>query len=251
MTDPGPRAWSPAPIGTERLVLREPQARDRAALIEPLASPRCTPTSAVPARVTSRSARCPEHPSGGPGAAVAAPAPCRRVGDGEAEVVSHAASRVAAASSSAAGSGRWHPYASVLSDTYTARIEREAVCESTLRLQEPRNELYLVCPRLRTSGSGGRAGRAAEGPRLSTLERRPANGAGAAAFPVRPCAGARHHAVSGNSSPRAWKTAVFRAKARLHSVTTRCFSRSSAWRASRRVRYSRLKAAGLGMPSKT
>jgi RimJ/RimL family protein N-acetyltransferase len=32
-------AWPPAPIRTERLVLREPEARDRAAVIELLASP--------------------------------------------------------------------------------------------------------------------------------------------------------------------------------------------------------------------
>ncbi|MFF8955846.1 GNAT family N-acetyltransferase [Streptomyces sp. NPDC014894] len=32
-------AWPPAPISTERLVLREPEARDRAAVIELLASP--------------------------------------------------------------------------------------------------------------------------------------------------------------------------------------------------------------------
>ena len=35
----GPVAWPPEPIGTERLVLREPEARDRAAFIELLASP--------------------------------------------------------------------------------------------------------------------------------------------------------------------------------------------------------------------
>ena len=35
----GPVAWPPAPIRTERLVLREPEARDRAAYIELLASP--------------------------------------------------------------------------------------------------------------------------------------------------------------------------------------------------------------------
>lgn len=34
MTELGPVAWPPAPIRTERLVLREPEARDRAALIE-------------------------------------------------------------------------------------------------------------------------------------------------------------------------------------------------------------------------
>lgn len=35
----GPVAWPPAPIRTQRLVLREPEARDRAAFIELLASP--------------------------------------------------------------------------------------------------------------------------------------------------------------------------------------------------------------------
>jgi RimJ/RimL family protein N-acetyltransferase len=39
MTGLGPVAWPPAPIRTERLVLREPEARDRAACIELLASP--------------------------------------------------------------------------------------------------------------------------------------------------------------------------------------------------------------------
>ena len=39
MTDLGPVAWPPAPIRTERLVLRAPEARDRAAFIELLASP--------------------------------------------------------------------------------------------------------------------------------------------------------------------------------------------------------------------
>ncbi|MFJ9669156.1 GNAT family N-acetyltransferase [Streptomyces sp. NPDC101219] len=40
MTELGPVAWPPAPIKTERLVLREPEARDRAAFIELLASPK-------------------------------------------------------------------------------------------------------------------------------------------------------------------------------------------------------------------
>ncbi|MER5772532.1 GNAT family N-acetyltransferase [Streptomyces sp. NPDC001985] len=35
----GPVAWPPAPISTERLVLREPEARDRPGLIDLLASP--------------------------------------------------------------------------------------------------------------------------------------------------------------------------------------------------------------------
>ena len=39
MADLGPVAWPPEPIRTERLVLREPEARDRAAFIELLASP--------------------------------------------------------------------------------------------------------------------------------------------------------------------------------------------------------------------
>lgn len=39
MTELGPVAWPPVPIRTERLVLREPEARDRAAFIELLASP--------------------------------------------------------------------------------------------------------------------------------------------------------------------------------------------------------------------
>jgi RimJ/RimL family protein N-acetyltransferase len=39
MSDLGAVAWPPEPIKTERLVLREPEARDRAAFIELLASP--------------------------------------------------------------------------------------------------------------------------------------------------------------------------------------------------------------------
>ncbi|MGW3852715.1 GNAT family N-acetyltransferase [Streptomyces fagopyri] len=39
MADPRPIAWPPAPIKTERLVLRESEARDRAAVIELNASP--------------------------------------------------------------------------------------------------------------------------------------------------------------------------------------------------------------------
>jgi RimJ/RimL family protein N-acetyltransferase len=39
MSDLGPVAWPPEPIKTERLVLRESEARDRAAFIELLASP--------------------------------------------------------------------------------------------------------------------------------------------------------------------------------------------------------------------
>jgi RimJ/RimL family protein N-acetyltransferase len=39
VADLGPVAWPPEPIRTEWLVLREPEARDRAAVIELLASP--------------------------------------------------------------------------------------------------------------------------------------------------------------------------------------------------------------------
>jgi RimJ/RimL family protein N-acetyltransferase len=39
MSDLGPVVWPPEPIRTERLVLREPEARDRATFIELLASP--------------------------------------------------------------------------------------------------------------------------------------------------------------------------------------------------------------------
>ncbi|MEV0732918.1 GNAT family N-acetyltransferase [Polymorphospora sp. NPDC050346] len=39
MTELGPVAWPPAPIRTERLVLRESEARDRPAVIELFASP--------------------------------------------------------------------------------------------------------------------------------------------------------------------------------------------------------------------
>ncbi|MDE9367043.1 GNAT family N-acetyltransferase [Luteipulveratus sp. YIM 133132] len=39
MSDLGPVAWPPEPIATERLVLREPAARDRATFIDLLASP--------------------------------------------------------------------------------------------------------------------------------------------------------------------------------------------------------------------
>ncbi|MER7379719.1 GNAT family N-acetyltransferase [Streptomyces lanatus] len=39
MTELGPTAWPPAPIRTDRLVLRESEARDRAAFIELFASP--------------------------------------------------------------------------------------------------------------------------------------------------------------------------------------------------------------------
>lgn len=39
MPEPDPAAWPPAPIRTDRLVLRETEARDRAAIIDLFASP--------------------------------------------------------------------------------------------------------------------------------------------------------------------------------------------------------------------
>jgi RimJ/RimL family protein N-acetyltransferase len=39
MAELGPVAWPPAPITTERLVLREPESRDRAAIVELFSSP--------------------------------------------------------------------------------------------------------------------------------------------------------------------------------------------------------------------
>ncbi|SCK41161.1 Predicted epimerase, PhzC/PhzF homolog [Streptomyces sp. SceaMP-e96] len=63
--------------------------------------------------------------------------------------------------------------------------------------------------------------------------------------------GAALYALSGNCSPSSRKTALFSRKARLHSSTTRCFSSSSTGSASSSARYSRLKAAGLAMSSKT
>ncbi|MFD4019485.1 GNAT family N-acetyltransferase [Streptomyces sindenensis] len=40
MTEPASFSWPPAPIGTARLVLRESEARDRAAFVELFASPK-------------------------------------------------------------------------------------------------------------------------------------------------------------------------------------------------------------------
>jgi hypothetical protein len=51
MTELGPIAWPPAPIRTERLVLREPEARDRAALIGLFTLSRALPGGASSARL--------------------------------------------------------------------------------------------------------------------------------------------------------------------------------------------------------
>lgn len=59
-------AWPPAPLRTERLVLRESEARDRPAFIELFASVEVAPISVARGRVTSWSATCPRCPAGAP-----------------------------------------------------------------------------------------------------------------------------------------------------------------------------------------
>jgi len=53
MSEFGPVAWPPAPITTDRLVLREPEACDRAAFIELFASPEVGTYLGGPDRGTS------------------------------------------------------------------------------------------------------------------------------------------------------------------------------------------------------
>jgi hypothetical protein len=57
MTEFGPVAWPPAPIKTERLMLRGPEARDRLALIELFTSPEVGTYIGGPGRVMSSSVR--------------------------------------------------------------------------------------------------------------------------------------------------------------------------------------------------
>jgi RimJ/RimL family protein N-acetyltransferase len=67
MTELGPVAWPPAPIRTDRLVLREPEARDRAAYIELLASPEVGTYLGGPrprAELEREIPRAPERPPG-------------------------------------------------------------------------------------------------------------------------------------------------------------------------------------------
>ena len=67
MTELGPVAWPPAPIRTERLVLRESEARDRPACIELFASPEvCTYTGGARPRAELERA-VPEVPGRRPG----------------------------------------------------------------------------------------------------------------------------------------------------------------------------------------
>ena len=67
MTELGRIAWPPAPIRTERLVLREPEARDRAAYIELLASPEVGTYIGGPRRRDELESEIPGAPERRPG----------------------------------------------------------------------------------------------------------------------------------------------------------------------------------------
>src|SRR5690348_14089275 len=67
MADLGPVAWPPEPIRTERLVLREPGARDRAAFIELLASPEVGTYLGGPQKRDGLEREMPEIPGRHPG----------------------------------------------------------------------------------------------------------------------------------------------------------------------------------------
>ncbi|GAB2463865.1 GNAT family N-acetyltransferase [Streptomyces incanus] len=73
MTELGPVAWPPAPIRTERLVLREPGARDRAAFIELLASPEVHTYLGGPRPRDELEREMPGAPERWPGSFVVAP----------------------------------------------------------------------------------------------------------------------------------------------------------------------------------
>ncbi|SEB81194.1 GNAT family N-acetyltransferase [Streptomyces melanosporofaciens] len=70
MTGLGSVAWPPAPIGTERLVLRESEARDRAAFIELFASPEVRTYLGGPRSREELEAAVPEVPGRRPGLVV-------------------------------------------------------------------------------------------------------------------------------------------------------------------------------------
>jgi RimJ/RimL family protein N-acetyltransferase len=70
MTELGPVAWPSAPIRTERLVLREPEARDRAAFIELLASPEVHAYLGGPQQREELERELPEVPEQWPGSFV-------------------------------------------------------------------------------------------------------------------------------------------------------------------------------------
>jgi RimJ/RimL family protein N-acetyltransferase len=68
--DLGQVAWAPAPIRTERLVLREPEARDRATFIELLASPEVHAYLGGPRPRAELEREMPEAPERWPGSFV-------------------------------------------------------------------------------------------------------------------------------------------------------------------------------------
>ncbi|MFB7509245.1 GNAT family N-acetyltransferase [Streptomyces broussonetiae] len=70
MSDLGTVAWPPALIKTERLVLREPEARDRAAFIELLASPEVHTYLGGPRPRDELERKTPEVPEQWPGSFV-------------------------------------------------------------------------------------------------------------------------------------------------------------------------------------
>ncbi|MEV0580839.1 GNAT family N-acetyltransferase [Streptomyces sp. NPDC050392] len=70
MTELGPVAWPPAPIKTERLVLRAPEARDRAVFIELLASPEVHTYLGGPRPRSELEREVPEVPGQWPGCLV-------------------------------------------------------------------------------------------------------------------------------------------------------------------------------------
>ncbi|MBD0708423.1 MULTISPECIES: GNAT family N-acetyltransferase [unclassified Streptomyces] len=100
MTDFGPGVWPPAPIRTERLVLREPEAGDRAAFVELLASPEVHTYLGGPHPRETLERELPEVPGRRPGSFVvaldgamigrvllgAATGPCRPAAEGKAEL---------------------------------------------------------------------------------------------------------------------------------------------------------------------
>ena len=67
MTERGSLAWPPPPIKTERLVLREPEARDRAAFIELFSSPEVNAYMGGPRSRDECERTLPETPEKRPG----------------------------------------------------------------------------------------------------------------------------------------------------------------------------------------
>ncbi|SCG62354.1 Protein N-acetyltransferase, RimJ/RimL family [Micromonospora siamensis] len=70
MTDLGPVGWPPAPIRTERLVLRASEARDRATFVELLASPEVHTYLGGPRQRAELERELPEVPERWPGSFV-------------------------------------------------------------------------------------------------------------------------------------------------------------------------------------